>query len=739
VQGDYFPLRRFGYYVVRYGDKTSPGDYGVEMFESRRKAEQRRAELAAAGMEPYQVSDKRTSVMRDIAPNHPAVAELTAALERGGYTEEEAKQVRDTLSSILLQHASHSEASRAAQSMRRRGVKGAATDQARVLSSEFVNTQAGIGHLEYGLARAKALSDMRTQDLSRLESQTYQGRPGDAITAASVLHEVEQRSTAIDPDSVLQSIGAKANTFSFAQSLMSVSHMLTSSMEAHTNSLALLGARHGVFRAGNALTRSLLQASPMIKEGAMRTISAVKGELKAADWNMPELLKQRMIAKGSNKAGMAQLFKSLEDANLIDHTMLKDIQQQANPSSRAGGAAYDVWSRFRDFSAASAHAVDVMNKVAIAKAAFDLEYRKTNDINVSVRYATDIARKAMPNYNIGNKARIATSHGTLGALGSPLFQFKNYGLHMYTTLANLAQESMRGENKAEARKAFALMLATHAAMAGVLGLPIADAIRYVGGAYDLLTGAAKPHNYENDLRQGIANVFGPELGELISRGLPHALGIDVHRRVSLSNLLEIPEMSSFDKSGAGEVLTGLMTGATGENLANAFAGFTKFLQGDIPGGAQAMIPRPLRDIMKASGLAEKGVTTQRGRVLVPPEKLGPGAITAQALGFQPAIASEARERSAAMQQAHDEAEAEHKRLTDRYLAATPLERQDVWQEIMLYNQDPRNLGTRITKQQLLIDQEQRRKLAAQPGAMGLRLPRRGLQAYEQAGSFANVQ
>jgi hypothetical protein len=276
-------------------------------------------------------------------------------------------------------------------------------------------------------------------------------------------------------------------------------------------------------------------------------------------------------------------------------------------------------------------------------------------------------------------------------------------------------------------------------MAGVLGLPIADAVRYVGGAYDLLTGATKPHNYENDMRQGIASVLGPELGELISRGLPHALGIDVHRRVSLSNLLEIPEMSSFDKSGAEDVLFGLMTGATGENLVNVMTGVDKLMQGDILGGVQAAIPRPLRDVMKASNLAEAGVTTQRGRVLVPPEKLGPGAITAQALGFQPAIASEVRERSAAMQQAHDEAEAEHTRLTNAWLAATPLDRQNIMQEIRLYNQDPRNLGTRITMHQLLIDQEQRRKLAAQPGAMGLRLPKRGLQAYEQAGSFANVQ
>ena len=739
VEGDYFPLRRFGDYVVRYGDQQTPGDYGVEMYESRKQAEARRAELKAAGMEPYQVSSKRDSDMRDIVPNHPAVDELTASLAKRGYPEEAAKEIRDQLNSILLQHATHSAASRAAQSMRRRGVKGASIDHSRILPAEFVSNQAGIGHLEYGLARAKALSDMRIQDVGRLESPTYQGSGSDAVTGASVLREVEKRSTAIDPDSIIAQLGAKANTFSFAQSLMSPSHMLTSSMEAHTQSMALLGARHGVLRASAALTRALIQASPMLKEGALRTIRAVGGELKSADWNMPELLMNRMIAKGSSKAGMTQLFKALTDAGLIDHTMLKDIQQQANPGSRAGGVAYDMWSRFRDFSAASAHAVDVMNKVAISKAAFDLEYRKTGDVNASVAYAVKTARTAMPNYNIGNKARIGTSHGTLGAIGSPLFQFKNYGLHMYTTLANLAAESMHGDNKWEARKALALTMATHAAMAGVLGLPIADALRYIGGAYDLITGQPKPHSYENDLRRALGDAFGPVWGDIISGGLPHALGFDVQHRTGLANMLEMPDMKSFDADGAKDLLFGLATGATGENLENVITGFEKILQGDPLGGIQAAIPRPFRDLMKASNLASRGVVTQRGRTILPADKITTGDVAYQALGFQPSRVTEAREGSYAVQEARDEAQAAQKKLSSAWVSAAPQDRPAIMSQIREFNADPKHQGFAIRQDQLLKDLNQRRKEAAQQGGFGLHLPRKAASQLEQAGSFANYQ
>jgi hypothetical protein len=48
VRGDYFPLRRFGDWVVHYGTKGTD-DYGVEMFERYGDAEARRAELLKQG------------------------------------------------------------------------------------------------------------------------------------------------------------------------------------------------------------------------------------------------------------------------------------------------------------------------------------------------------------------------------------------------------------------------------------------------------------------------------------------------------------------------------------------------------------------------------------------------------------------------------------------------------------------------------------------------------------------
>jgi hypothetical protein len=193
---------------------------------------------------------------------------------------------------------------------------------------------------------------------------------------------------------------------------------------------------------------------------------------------------------------------------------------------------------------------------------------------------------------------------------------------MYSMMANLVKTSIDGASKQdrmEARKAFAAILATHALMAGSLTL-IADPLRYVMGAYDYFTDADRPHDYQNDVRSWIADAFGPELGEIVSRGLPHAAGFDIHRRVGLANLLEVPELKEFSKKGFGEMLVAATTGAAGEDATQMAEGCTRWSATETSGLVSGMVPRVVRDAMKASNLAEKGVTDSKGKTILPASK-----------------------------------------------------------------------------------------------------------------------
>lgn len=731
VQGDYFPARRYGKYVLSYGEKGTESE-GMEKFATPAQAEARRAELAAQGTDNLsQVMLERKNYLKNMISS-PLVDEITSAMSKRGMDADHVDDMKELLSSIAMQHATQSAGARA--KLRRQGIKGASYDVEKVASSDFLASSGRVGAVRYGNERARALREMQ-------DHTNYLGRSGgDQRTAQLVTNEMQKRiPEGYDNDNLMSKIAHGASGFGYIQSLMSFSHMFTSTLEAHMNSTSLLGGRHGVGRASLALTKALKDVSPILATGARNTIKAVARGLKAADWNLSTVLRDRLIAGGADAAHMTKLFDSLNKAGLIDHTYVRELQRTAGMTS---DVTRGWWGRFLDANQAGAHAVDVANKSAIAKAAFDLELRKSGDVNAAVQYATDMARKAMPNYNAANKARIGTAQGVFGALGVPMTQFKQYGISQLTMMASLLRASTQGADRAarmEARKAFALTLGTHALMAGALTLT-GDVARWGGGAYDLLTGATQPHDYENDERRAIASVFGPELGEIISRGLPHAIGIDIHRRVGLANLLEPPELKSFSAAGVGEALVSALTGASGEDATTLAGGLMKILQDpskNLFSGLKDMVPRIIRDPMKAYDLATQGATTAAGKTVLAADKLGPVSIIAQALGFIPASVEQAQEQKFAVLEAKTEAQQEHKSLTAAWLNAAPEDRGAVMQRIQTYNSS--HPGEHITIQQLLQMKAQQRKGAQtavnHPEQFGLTLPKKAARNLSQAGAF----
>ena len=295
---------------------------------------------------------------------------------------------------------------------------------------------------------------------------------------------------------------------------------------------------------------------------------------------------------------------------------------------------------------------------------------------------------------------------------------------MYSMMANLAHESIKGatrEERMEARKAFAGILVTHSMMAGSLTL-LGDPLRWIGGAYDWATGAQQPHDYENDARQWISDTFGPELGEVISRGLPHLAGIDIHSRVGLANLLEFPDLKSFDKKGYLGAIASMMTGASGEDAATMAGGMSKMWNGQIMDGLKDFVPRVIRDPMKAAALSDKGVTDSTGKTVLPASKISAASVAAQAAGFQPSQVTEFREGASPCRRPRPRtASAPHG--THPGLKADPEDREDAMDSIHAFNRG--HPGEKITVEQLLQQKQAAAKsakaLTANPGSFGLKL------------------
>ena len=738
--GDFVPLRRHGDYAIAYGEHGTPSE-GFERFETRGQAEERYAQLARDPT--IKETLRNVDFARDdnalglVLHNNPLIERFNAALERRPDLAPKADEIRDLMSKIVLESMARSDASR----MRRRGIQGASLDFTRVLAKETQDTAARTGYFAHGGERYRALNDMGriADDLAK------HGEPGQSRIARQVIDEVSKHVTAQEnPGGATAALARRASTFGYMQSLASFSHLATSTIENYSMAMPQLAARYGIGRTTFELGRvgkSLV--APMFKTGGANMLKALGNKLKASDWNVSDVLAKHLKESGFQASHVDAVFNMLKRTGLVDHSYARELNRLANPEgvlSKTGR----VVDYFNNLMGVWSHSVDAVNRANVAMSAFNLELAKSHgDMAKALVRAEEHARIASPNYNLANKNRFSTSAGPLKGLAGPVTQFKQYGFFAYGVLGNAIKQSLAklpSEQRKEARYALAGMIATHALTAGLLGTPLADGIRYFGGLYDWMTGADKPHDREADLRGFLNNQFGPEMGQLIARGAIDTLaGTSVHRRVSFANVLEIPALESFDMAGVLKMVGTAMVGASGEDATKFANGMQAMLQGDVYGGLKSMIPRPVRDVMTANELATQGVKTQRGRTILPAENITPWDVAVQAAGFQPSRVSEAREGSAAVQQARDEAKSEQTRLSHRWLQAAPEERQNVMQEINLHNQDPRTAGFKVTMHQLLLDEQQQRKRSQMPGAYGLRLPKHGAQQLIDAGSFANVQ
>src|SRR5215472_13773780 len=289
VQGDYWPLRRPGNWLVQYGDKGTP-TYGLEAFESRTAAEARRDELVKQGG-PTNVtqvfrSDDRQAASR-LSDKH--VNDVLKAMEGKPDLADKIEPMQEILAAVRMQYALRSE--RARDMQRRTYVKGASADMARALSGDFLGAANRIGYFEHGPARAQALYDMG----AHARSLRTQGGRGDNVAAQDVVRELRLR-TPIDGDDSSKFTGfgmRKWRGMAYLYSLMSPSHMLINTIDSLSNSIARMSARHpaAVFTILNSMRKV---APTMIGLGTSRSFANIRRELTASDWNILHLAFARL-------------------------------------------------------------------------------------------------------------------------------------------------------------------------------------------------------------------------------------------------------------------------------------------------------------------------------------------------------------------------------------------------------------------------------------------------------------
>jgi hypothetical protein len=730
VDGDYFPMRRYGDFVVEYGGQPGDPGYGVQFFEKPSEAAAFRNKQLADGVADVQdVRERNDIVAQRQMRLSPVVDEMIAAVRRDPALRAHANALEEMAAHLQMQYASGQERATA----RRRYVAGASKDVARALGTDLQASGRRIGTIMHGGERDAAFERMKA-----FNDQRAGAGDGDSVLRDQLYHELRKRFQNGDELNHAGgfALARKVSAFGYAQSMMSLSRVAVEAAEMHMKMAVFIGARHGFGRAALELSRSLKDLAPsIIGKGARNTLDALIGKpLSSVNYDFAEMAKQRLLTRGYDGSEVNRFFKHFTDLGLFGNTEAASLRELSRPTT-----AGNLWDRFLEISSATTHASDEMSRISGAWAAFRTARGKGEGIKDAMDFAENTLRKA-PNYSVANRARITTEKGMFGRAAAPIMQFKQYGLNETWLIANLMRDSFgKGVDPAVRKEAFLQFTGTvmmHSLMAGALTW-VADPVRYLGGAYDLATGH-KPKDRVLEMRQWLAKTIGPTLGEIVGQGVPHLFGADMSHRLGVNNMLNIPQLNGYSPKDFAEFGGHLMLGAAGEDVGSIVSGMAKMMDGELRGGAVAMLPRILRDPVKAYGLATKGAVDARGKQILAPSKISPLDVAYQAVGIAPSSVSEARMGRQAIVQARDHMNETRSRLVQRWLEADPGDRAAVMSDIRRFNADGNvNFGSKITHDQLLQQLNERRKGTLHPGAFGLRLPKAGERQLMETGSFAN--
>lgn len=208
------------------------------------------------------------------------------------------------------------------------------------------------------------------------------------------------------------------------------------------------------------------------------------------------------------------------------------------------------------------------------------------------------------------------------------FQFIQTGM-MFRMMRDAAK-GMTPEERAIARRQLAWMLMTHLAMAGVKGLPAANLVL---GAVAFCFGA--PGDDDEDLiRRAIKD---KETSDLLLKGLPTLMGLDLSRKVGAGEMLSPLPFWNYDPSQGKRNATELIANAAGPwaSLASRTWEAQKFfLQGDYMKALEQVLPYGLfSNGVKAMRLGTQGYTNNTGDVLIDPKDFSAWDIFGTSMGL----------------------------------------------------------------------------------------------------------
>jgi hypothetical protein len=253
-----------------------------------------------------------------------------------------------------------------------------------------------------------------------------------------------------------------------------------------------------------------------------------------------------------------------------------------------------------------------------------------------------------------------------------------------------------------------------------MGMPGYAAIAFVLG---LFGDEDEPYDLTADMRKAI----GPEWADMIMRGAPTIVGMDLSGKIGAGNMLSILPFSNADlstTSGQVEAFGAAIGGAALGMATRVADGLILMSKGDYYKGLERVMPKGVSDALKSGRQATEGMTRRNGDVVLPESEIGAVETVLTGLGVPSAQQTVTYERQNRMRDITQNFQDRTTRIKNDYAQA-------VRQKDTAAMQDAREAWTKLQQAR------QRNGLTPQPVSNLLKAPQE--QAQREQRTVGGVQ
>lgn len=597
--GPYFPLTRYGDYVV----KARKGDeYVREHFERRADAEQ--------AVKQYQ-RDGYNAVMTvkeegggDSANANQLGMEMLSFLDSADGVSKTA--LKDEIWQAMLRMMP--DASYAKHAIHRRRVKGASRDAHRAYLNSVYHYARHVSKIRYGHKMQGELDKLSEQIRAGVAGEPSSLKPEDLEIAQQVLNEMNKRHD-LNMNPTGKAWAGYAGNIGFLYYIgPSVASAVVNMTQNFTVMLPQLGAKYGFAKSAAAMTQAL---GDYVKHG----------KFKAGTTEAWHSLTRSTTLPADERAILDRLYR----AGALDLTQAHSIAAKADTDQQDAKPMGKRWRRAMRWAGATFHNAEVLNREVAALAAYRLLKQAEPTLN-GQQYADRVAEMVYDghgNYAASNRPRYMRNDIT-----KVLTQFKIYSQMMTYVLYSNAIKAAKGDKVAQ--KTLAGVLATHWVMAGVMGLPtpITAVVYAIAAGLD----DDDDRSGEASFRLALTEALGPRAGELLAKGPMDALtNLSIAGRTGLGDLWwRSPKEGTEGDDLAWHAVQQLLGPVAGIGI-NLARGAGQMTDGHIQRGLETMLPKSIRDVAKSYRQATEGEQTIKGDIIM--DDVSTWNVAMQGLGF----------------------------------------------------------------------------------------------------------